>query len=195
MHKALPQTAQPGLEPTPEASPLRGMAYALLILLVATGGWVRFSDRIAGWVPALGAPGPAATGTPVQGLLELGAAAPASAEAARQALHLPPNQAAALQEAVSRRRLRLVQLPLFERDGGAGEVVEVSAGGLTQRVQLSERPTPVELAIADVGNVSLRVLGAPASGSVSMGALTLNGPLALPPLAAGHVLELGVVAQ
>lgn len=174
---------------------MRGFCYALLILLVAAGGWARFSDRIKGWVPALEAPDATQAGPPVQGLLELGIAQPASGEAALEALRLPSDQAASLRQAVSRRRLRLVQLPLFERDGGAGGIVEVSAGGLTQQVRLSPRPIPVSLAIAAVGNVSLRVLGEPASGSVSMGAITLNGPVALPPLAGGHVLELGVVAQ
>ncbi len=180
---------------------LRALAVTLAALL-AVGGWVRFSDRIAGWVPAL-APlaasgGAAAADGQVGALLELGLLPASAGVPAVQAMNLPATDASALAQAVERRRLRLVRVPLFERDGGTGAVVQVDANGLTQVVHLATQPIVLTVPMAQVGSLRFRLLGAAPGGAlpgVGIGAITLTGPLALPTLQAGQELDVGVVAQ
>ena len=167
-----------------------------LMLVVLMGGWVRFSDQIGQLAPGLAAPVQTnASGTRVKALLELGLTPVAASAAATQAMNLPSSDTAALQLALDRRRLRLVQLPLFERDGGTGATVEVNANGLTRVISLGAEPVVLSIPIAQVGTVTFRLLGGSLPGGVGIGAVTLTGPMALPTLAAGQVLSIGVVAQ
>ena len=169
----------------------------MLALLVAVGGWVRFSERIASWFPALSPlamSGGAAARDQVGALLELGLVPVGAGLPAVQAMGLPTRQAATLAQAVERRRLRLVRVPLFERDGGSGAVLQVDANGLTQTVHLAMQPIVLTVPMAQVGSLRFRLLDA-RPGGVGIGAITLTGPLALPTLQAGQELDVGVVAQ
>ncbi len=183
---------------------LRALA-VMLALLVAVGGWLRFSERIGGWIPALAplaAAGGAVSHDQVRALLELGLIPAGAEQPALQAIGLPTQDASALARAVERRRLRLVRVPLFERDGGSGAVVQVDANGLTQIVHLAAQPIVLTMPIAEVGSLRFRLLagspgaapGAPA-GSVGIGAITLTGPLALPTLQAVKEMDVGVLDQ
>ena len=195
MQNPSPKLAEPVLPQSSEGSALRGVCYAGLIVLLAAGGWMRFSDRIGGVFPPLASPGAAAPADPIRGLIELGLVPAGHEQAQVQAMQLPAADAGALQQAVSRRRIRLVQMPIFENDGAAGGVVQVVSGGLSRTVALSATPTVLTLPITHAGTVSFRVLHAGSSGAVGIGAVTLDGAIALPPLPAGDVLELGVLAQ
>ena len=196
MQRALPEPAEPILPQAGESSVTRRVGYTLLLLLVVTGGWVRFSDRIAGLLPGLAAPGQAvAKPGQVAALLELGLAPAASDAAAVQAMQLPAPDATALNQAISRRRVRLVQLPLFERDGATGAAVEVNANGLSRVIRLTAEPVVLTIPMEQVGSVTFRLLGGALPGGVGIGAITLTGPMALPTLAAGQLLQVGVVAQ
>ena len=196
MNKALPAESEPSLPRSGEGNTLRRLCYATLILLVATGGWVRFSDRIAEIAPALAAPGSAAPQSGrVRGLLELGLAPAAASAAAVQAMGLPAQDQNSLLQALDRRQVRMFQLPVFERDGGTGAAVQVSSGGLTRVVHLSADPIVLTLPISHVGTVSFRMVGSTPQGSLGIGALTLTGPVMLQSIAAGDVLQVGVVAQ
>ena len=188
------------------AAGLRALA-VMLAVLVAVGGWVRFSDRIAGWIPSL-APlaasgGAAAADGRVGALLELGLIPASAGVPAVRAMTLPAKDESALAQAVERRRLRLVRVPLFERDGGSGAVVQVDANGLTQVVHLAAQPIVLTVPMAQVGSLRFRLLGAPPDVAspggiqpgVGIGAITLTGPTALPTLQAGQELDVGVVAQ
>ncbi len=197
----------PLAEPVPAASGsgtagLRVLAVTLAAL-VAVGGWVRFSDRIAGWIPSL-APlaasgGGAAADGQVSALLELGLIPAGAALPAVRAMNLPSKDESALAQLVERRRLRLVRVPLFERDGGTGAVVQVDANGLTQVVHLATQPIVLTVPMAQVGSLRFRLLGTSGGGArpggVGIGAITRTGPLALPTLQAGQELDVGVVAQ
>ncbi len=201
MDRAPSPLAEPVLAPSGGgAAGVRALA-VMLALLVAVGGWVRFSDRIAGWIPALAplaASGGAAAGDRVRALLELGLIPAGDDLQAVGAMNLPFNEASALAQAVERRRLRLVRVPLFERDGGSGAVVRVDANGLSQIVRLSAQPIVLTVPMAEVGSLRFRLLGASpgaAAGGVGIGAITLTGPLALPTLQDGQELDVGVIAQ
>ncbi len=194
MQRASPELVEPSLPQSSEASGSRKLGLGVLVLLVAMGAWVRFSDQIAGWVPALAAPvQDVSKSDAVAGLLELGLTPVASSMAAVQTMGLPAPDQMALVQAVQRRRVRLVQLPLFERDGGAGAAVQVNANGLTRIVHLTPEPTVLTIPMAEVGTVTFRLVGS--ASPVGIGAITLTGPMVLPTLAPGQLLQVGVVAQ
>ena len=196
MERSAPQPFEASLPQSSEGSGLRTFCYAVLALLVAAGAWVRFSDRIAGVVPGLAAPGTTATPPAgVRGLVELGLIPAAATDAAVQAMGLPAGDAAALQQAIDRRQMRLVRMPLFERDGGTGATVQVNANGLSRVVHLTAQPVVLTIPMAQVGSVSFRLLGGSPPGGVGIGTVTLVGPVMLPTLAAGDTLEVGIVAQ
>jgi len=161
---------------------------------------VRFHDRIEAAVPALGGGGTSqeAPASPVHGVVELGMVAEAQSRAAVAQMGLPDGQAHALAEDVQRKRVRLVQVPLFdaagsEADTGSGHarLIQVSSGGYSRTVALSTKPVVVTLPINGVGTIAFRTLG----GSAQIGMITLPGPVPLPTLPAGQELDVGVVAQ
>ncbi len=193
-----PQAAEPDLPAAAGSTALNATVATLLAVMLVAGVWVRFNGRIAAISPGLA--GPAARVADelgqsgrVRGLLELGLL-PAGPEAVA-AMGLPTAEAATLAQAVQRGHLRLVRLPLFDAGGAgseAGRSVQVSSGGYTRLVPLTRQPVIVTLPIGRVGTVSFR--GA-SPGGITIGALTLSGPVQLPALAAGQTLDVGVVAQ
>ncbi len=195
MDRSAPQPFEASLPQSSEGSGLRTFCYAMLALLVAAGAWVRFSDRIASVLPGLAAPGTTAPPAGLRGLVELGLTPVAATDAAVQAMGLPAGDAAALRQAIDRRQMRLVQMPLFERDGGTGATVQVNANGLSRIVHLTAQPVVLTIPMAQVGSVSFRLLGGAPPGGVGVVAVTLVGPVMLPTLAAGDTLEVGIVAQ
>ncbi len=199
---ALPQTeSEPPLPQHAGADALRTTVYSLLAVMLLAGAWVRFNDRIGAIAPAL--TGPAASVADeaglsgrVKGLVEIALVAPAATTQALSALQLSAPDLAALTQAVEQQRVRLARLPIFDAGPGTadapGRAVIVSSGGYTRMVRLGREPVVLTLPIARVGTVSFRgVDGAP----VTVGAVTLNGPMTLPTLTAGRVLNVGVVAQ
>jgi len=205
MDRASSTPAESSLPQAGQTSGLRKFSYAVLVVLVATGAWVRFSDNIARWAPGLTPPGHVATQSDrVRALLELRLVPAAATAEAVQAMNLPAGDQSALQAEIARKRVRLVQLPVFEGDGGTGAALQVNANGLMQVVHLAAKPVVLTIPMAQTGNVSFRLISTPGTdvtatgvppGSVGIGAITLTGPLALPVLAPGQVLEVGVVAQ
>lgn len=197
MQRASPELAEPILPQSSEASGSRRLGCAVLVLLVAMGAWVKFSDRIAGWAPGLAAPVhlPASSNDTLDGLLELGLTPVAATTAAVQSMQLPAPDEAALNASLRDRRLRLVQLPLFERDGGTGAVVQVDANGLKRIIHLTPEPTVLIIPMAQVGSVTFRLISGALPTGVGIGAFTLTGPQPLPTLASGQILQIGVVAQ
>lgn len=197
MQRALPDLVEPGLPQPGEASGPRRLGIAMLVLLVALGAWIRLSDRIAHWAPGLAAPVglSSASRDGIDALIELGLTPRASTEAAVQAMRLPAPDEAALTRALGERRVRLVQLPLFERDGGSGAVVQVDADGLERIIHLTPEPTVLSIPMARVGNLTFRLIGGAPPAGVGIGAITLTGPQALPTLADGKLLQVGIVAQ
>lgn len=200
---ALPQTdSEPPLPQHAGADALRTTVYSLLALMLLAGAWVRFNDRIGAIAPMLS--GPAASvadeaglSARIKGLVEVALVAPGATPQALSALQLGHAELATLTQAVEQQQLRLVRLPLFDASPGMstaqGEhAVVVSSGGYTRLVRLGRAPVVLTLPIARVGTVSFRSLDA---GPVTVGAVTLNGPMTLPSLIGGQVLDVGVVAQ
>ncbi len=185
----------PSLAPA-QASPsgLSGrIALGAVAALLLAGVWMRFNDRISAAVPFLAAPGGAA-GVQPSGLVELALLPQAEGAAAVAGMGLPASEAAVLTEALRRGRLRLVRMPVFDAqpDPSAMRAVRVSAGGYATTVMLSARPVPVTLPVGPAATVLFSATGA---GAVAVGALTLNGPVRFPDVAAGQTLAVGVIAQ
>ncbi len=191
-------------------SAARTTLYAVLAMMLAAGGWVRFNEQIATVAPGLAAPASgvaqgAAAKPPVHGLVELGLMPRAAEPAAVAGLGLPASDAAAMLGALKHDRLRLVQMPLFDAGLSApdgtdnGRAVLVSSGGYTRLVRIGRQPVIVTLPIDRVGTVTFQVpareAGAlPASG-LGIGAITATGPVRFPDLGQGEALEIGVIAQ
>ncbi len=200
-----PQAAEPDLPASPTGSGLRTALSVVLAAMLFAGAWVRFNPQLAAMAPWLA--GPAAVVADelaqpgrVHGLVEVGLLPASAGPEAVAAMGLATGEAASLTQALQRGQLRLVRLPLFDAqapdDAGAGGLapvrsVEVSSGGYTRLVALTRHPAVVLLPIARVGTVSFRATGAAAV----IGALTLTGPVRLPTLEPGQLLQVGVVAQ
>ena len=190
-------------------SAARTTVYALLAMMLAAGGWVRFNDQIATLAPGLAAPASgvaqAAARPPVHGLVELGLMPRAAEPAAVAGLGLPASDAAAMLGTLKRDRLRLVQMPLFDAglsapDGtDSGRAVLVSSGGYSRLVRIGRQPVMVTLPIDRVGTVTFQVPGREAgalpAGGLGIGAITATGPVRFPDLRQGEALEVGVIAQ
>lgn len=207
MDRLSPITSEePTIAPTGGSGALRSTVYAVLAIMIAAGGWVRFNDTIATLSPTLAAPaasvaqqrqGQAAAAGQPSGLLEIGLLPQDAAAAAVQTMGLPQNDATSMAADIKRDRLRLVRLPLFDAgpatpDGVLGRAVQVSSGGYSRLIHLTRQPILVTLPIDHVGTVSFKVAGA---DPVGIGALTLSGPVELPVLSNGQQLDVGVVAQ
>jgi hypothetical protein len=183
-------------------STIRSTLYMLLALMLVAGAWVRFNGQIASVMPALA--GPAEQIADQMGfsnrpraLLELDMLPQPAPKEEVAALGLGASETALLSEALLRRRLRLIHLPLVDVGplpvaDGAGHSVEVSAGGYTRLVHLTRQPITLTLPIAAASTVTFRATDGDA---VSIVALTLAGPIRLPDLPAGQSLSVGVVPQ
>lgn len=197
------EAAEPSIPDAAGSGALRTTVYGVLLVLVLAGAWVRFNHQIAALAPALAAPvagvaNQLADQGRVKGLVEVGLLPlSATAEAVAQ-MGLPAGDAAALTEAVRRGRQRLVRLPLFDLsptlpgDDGAGRGIEVSSGGYTRFILLTRQPLTITLPISRIGAVSFRNANAE---MIDIGALTLTGPVRLPDLPAGQLMDVGVIAQ
>jgi hypothetical protein len=164
---------------------------ALLAILLLAGGWARFGGDLTAMLTGMagGAPEPRA-------LIEQAMLPQAETAQAIAAMGLPAAQATLLADAVRRNRLRLMRMPLFDAGPGAadaaGHTVRVSAGGYTTTVHLAARPVEVTLPIGPVGSVLFSTVGA---ATVTIGSMTLSGPVRFPDTGPGQVLDVGVMAQ
>ncbi len=206
------------LSPTPDAEPMppgakggsavRTTVYGLLGMALLGAAWVRFDDQIASVAPSLAASAAmvarqaAMTGSlaGARSLVELPMLAKAEEPAAVAALGLPSDEAGLLARALRRDRLRLARMPLFDAgaaspDGSdAGRSVIVSTAGFSRLVHLGRQPVMVVLPVDRAGIVSFRP-GPGIDGTIGIGALTAAGPVALPDLARGQTLDVGVIVQ
>jgi hypothetical protein len=195
------------LSPVPQSEPLlpeqtgspvlRTTAYLTLIALLGAAAFMRFHDTIIAWVPALG--GPAAVAPPADAnspgsLVELALLPRGAAAAAIATMGLSAPEAAALARAAERDQIGLARIGLFDATGGAGRAIQVSAGGYTSIVPLGAKPVVVTLPISRAGVIAFQAVDASAA-PLSVGALTLSGPVRLPDIAAGQQLMVDVIAQ
>ncbi len=201
MERLLPPPAtEPPIPASAGSGALQTAAYTILALMVAGAAWVRFSDQIAGLSPSLAGPAEAvadrlADAGRIRGLVEL-PIVPRGAEAEAVAgMALSAADARLLTDALQRRRLRLVRMPLIDLTAAPaeqGHTVQVSAGGYTRAVQLSRVPVTLTLPVGPVGTVSFQTRSA---DEVGIGAMTLAGLARLPTLSNGATLAVGVIAQ
>jgi hypothetical protein len=172
--------------------------YALLAVALAAGAWVRFNDQIAAIAPALAAPAASVAAQTsgagqMKALVELGLLPNTAAQEAVAAMGLPTGDAALLTEALARRRVRLMHVPIVDAsDSTADRVIEVSSAGYTTLVHVTRQPVTVTLPVGPVGTISFRTAS---PDGVGIGLLTLAGPVRLPDLPAGQRMEVGVIAQ
>jgi hypothetical protein len=204
MERLVPmQAAEPLVRGGGGMSALRVTVYGTLAILLLTGAWLRFNDRISAILPSLAAPDSvladqAANGAVRRALVELSLLPDSAAQAAIAEMGLPRGEAASLSQALKDGRLRLVRLPLVDDTPAAADgtvqthAVEVASGGYTNVVQIGRIPVTVTLPVGPAGGITLRTASQDRVGIVTAG---LAGPLPLPPIRAGQAIELGVVAE
>ena len=195
-----PPAVEPYVAASAGSGALMTAAYTLLGLMVAGAAWVRFNDQIAGTVPVLAGPAEAvadqlADAGRIKGLVELPIVPAGATQEAVASMTLPAAQAAQLTDALQRRRLRLIRMPLIDMSpapADEGRTVQVSASGYVRVVQLSHTPVTLTLPIGPVGTVSFQTFS---TDGVGIGAMTLAGLQRLPALPSGATLQVGVIAQ
>jgi len=168
--------------------------------MLLAGMWVRFNAQIAAVSPALAGPAASVAETlgdtaHIGGLFQLGLLPASQTKAAVAEMDLPAGEAAALIEALQRKRLRLAHLPLIDDSlvlSPGGHAVVVSSGGYTRQVVLTRAATLVTLPVGPAGVVSFSTAD---TGQVGIVGLTLAGPVRLPDLQAGQVVSAGIIAQ
>ncbi len=200
MKRLLPPRAEPPIPLRVGSGGLHITAYTLLALMVAGAAWVRFNNQIAETVPVLAGPAEAvadriADASRIKGLVELAILPPSATPEAVASMGLPAADARSLSGALSRRRLRLVHMPLVDlsaTQADQGRIVRVSTAGYTRVVQLSRTPVTLTLPVGPVGTVSFQTSSA---DGVGIGAVTMAGLARLPALPAGATLSVGIVAQ
>jgi hypothetical protein len=125
--------------------------------------------------------------------LRLSAWPAADAEAALAALGLPPDQLAALKEAVDARKLRLAKLEVFDADAEDGDVVRIESIGLVHTVRLRKQVTAVPVFVPADGKLLITAVDEGLGGGVTLGVVSAGVPLKGPPMAVGQKIILPVI--
>jgi hypothetical protein len=107
-------------------------------------------------------------------------------------LNMPEADKERLAEQLADRRVRLAAVTLWDTVEEDGDVVEVSAAGFTQRLVIRHKPATFFLPVQMGGSVSIRAVR-DGGGGVTLGVATIVGPVPLPPLAVGQVVEIPVL--
>ena len=106
------------------------------------------------------------------------------------------DQKARILAAVQRGEMRLVQMPVLDASGAAGQIIDVTTSGLTQRVVLTGKFQPLLLPIAVAGQVMVSPVTMPHAPALTIGAMTALGPEILPSLTAlDQRIVLSVIVQ
>jgi hypothetical protein len=189
MPRPLPLATEPPL-PTAAQGPLRTTITALLALLLAAGIYIRFGAQITALLATLAPTPPPAP----LALVELPLIPTSQTQAAIAEMGLDATDAAALQDALKRGRLRLAHIPLLDDTPtlAGSHAVTISAGGYTRSLLLTRQPTVVTIPIGPVGEIAFTTSEADNIGIVG---LTLSGPVRLPDLHLGQTIAVGVIAQ
>jgi hypothetical protein len=195
-------TPHEDLAPQAGRSAFRTTLYTLLVITLVAGAWVRFNGEISSLIPALAGPAEQVadqaglSGRPRE-MLQLALLPQTAPKEEVAAMGLGAADTASLFDALARRRLRLVHLPVLDVSpvlaaGDSGHSVVVSSGGYTRLVRLTREPTTLTLPIAAAGTITFQ---STAGDPVSIGALTLSGPVRLPSLPSGQSISVAVLVQ
>jgi hypothetical protein len=193
----LPEPLQPQVL-APRAAGAAGVACAVIAAL-----FVVFGDRIgtSGSVPHSTHPGDGA------GRPEVVALAPDRAPGAFTILpssfqnapgsvlaqiNMPEAEKHRLAEKLAQGSVRLAAVTLWDSVEEDGDAVEISAAGFRQTIVLMHKPKTFFLPVQVGGSVSIKAVR-DGGGGVTLGVKTILGPVPLPPLAVGQVVEIPVL--
>jgi hypothetical protein len=131
------------------------------------------------------------------GLSSIGAAPVAQAEesAAVDTLGLPPVARAQIASDVQAGRVRLVWLSLYDSDAEDGDAVLIRSGTFTHSMVLTHAPVAVPIPVVDGAAVTITGTVDGGGGGVTVGMVTPQGPLPLPPLSVGQTITLPLLAK
>lgn len=105
-------------------------------------------------------------------------------------LNMPEAEKRRLTEKLADGSVRLAAVTLWDRMDEDGDVVEVSAATFSQTLTIMHKPVIFFLPVQPGGSVSIRAVRDGGGGGVTLGVSTVIGPVPLPSLAPGQIVEI-----
>jgi len=105
-------------------------------------------------------------------------------------LNMPEAEKRRLAEKLLDGSVRLAAVTLWDRVDEDGDMVEVSAATFSQTLTIMHKPVTFFIPVQPGGVVSIRGVRDGGGGNVTLGVSTVIGPVPLPPLAPGQVVEI-----
>jgi hypothetical protein len=91
--------------------------------------------------------------------------------------------------------VRLVWLSLYDSDAEDGDAVLIRSGTFTHSMVLTHAPVAVPIPVVDGAAVTITGTVDGGGGGVTVGMVTPQGPLPLPPLSVGQTITLPLLAK
>jgi len=105
-------------------------------------------------------------------------------------LNMPEAEKRRLAEKLADGTVRLAAVTLWDTVDEDGDTVEVSAATFSQTLVIMHKPAMFFVPLQQGGTVSIRAVRDGGGGGVTLGVSTIVGPVVLPPLAVGQVVEI-----
>ena len=105
-------------------------------------------------------------------------------------LNMPEAEKRRLAEKLADGAVRLAAVTLWDRMDEDGDVVEVSAATFSQTLTIMHKPVTFFLPVQPGGGVSIKAVRDGGGGGVTLGVSTVIGPVPLPSLAPGQIVEI-----
>jgi hypothetical protein len=193
---AMPQTAPVLLPPQPIVPSAIGGVAVLGVMGALAAAFVMFGDRLgpasnssqsSGGKPAV----IALAADQAPGAFKILPASFQNAPARVIAqLNMPEAEKRRLAEKLADGAVRLAAVTLWDTVDEDGDVVEVSAATFSQTLTIMHKPVTFFLPLQPGGTVSIRAVRDGGGGGVTLGVSTVIGPVPLPSLAPGQIVEI-----
>ena len=189
------------LQPQPLVAAPRAAGAALAVALGLGALFVAFGDRLAPKPAADAAAARDGGGKPVitlaadqaQGAFQI---LPTSIQktpgSVLAQMNMPEAEKRRLAQELADERVRLAAVTLWDNVNEDGDAVEVSAAGFRQRLVIMHKPKTFFVPVQFGGSVAIKAVH-DGGGGVTLGVSTILGPVPLPPLAVGQVVEIPIL--
>jgi len=94
-----------------------------------------------------------------------------------------------LKDELERKRVRIALVTVWDNWDEDGDTVEITGAGFSQEFELRHRKQSFFVPIIPGSNVRIRAVKDGGGGNVTLGLQTVLGPVLLPPLGVGEIVE------